>query len=50
MGSNEKRTDKFKKMLMIYLGGYATHKPYTVDEWFEARDYVNANKHLMYKF
>jgi hypothetical protein len=23
---------------------------FTLDEWFEARDYVNANKHLIPKF
>jgi len=42
--------DKFKRMLMIYFGGYATHKPYTIDEWFEARDYVNEHKNLIPKF
>ena len=42
-----KRTDKFNKMLIIYFGGYATHKPYTVDEWFEAREYVMERQHLI---
>lgn len=42
--------EKFKEMLLIYYGGYATHKPYTVDEWFQAREYVLANKHLIPKF
>ncbi len=46
----KKRSDKYKEMLMIYLGGYATHKPYTVMEWFEARDYCNSNKDMRYKF
>lgn len=41
--------EKFKRMLLIYFGGYATHKPYTLDEWFEARDYVNAHPTWMPK-
>jgi len=42
--------DKFKRMYLIYAGGYATHKPYTIDEWFAARDYVNEYKSLIRKF
>ena len=45
-----KRSEKYKKMLMIYLGGYATHKPYSVNDWFAARDYVNANKDFKFTF
>ena len=45
-----KRSDKYRRMLMIYLGGYATHKPYSVADWFEARDFVNANKDFAFKF
>ncbi len=43
------RSDMYKKQLMIYLGGYATWKPFTLDEWFYARDYVNEHKQFAYK-
>ena len=35
---------------MMYLGGYATWKPFTLTEWLEARDYVNENKGMAHKF
>jgi hypothetical protein len=45
-----KKSEKFRRCLLIYLRGYRTGCNYTLDEWFEARDYVNANKHLIPKF
>jgi len=46
----KKRSDKFNKQLMIYLGGYATHRAHTVDDYFYAREYVMARKHLIPRF
>jgi hypothetical protein len=43
-------TKKFNESLLIYLGGYATHKNITLKDWFNAREYVNNNKQLYPKF
>jgi len=46
----KKRTEKFNEALLLYLGGYATHKKKSVNDWFAARDTVKNNKHLIPKF
>jgi hypothetical protein len=46
----QKRTEEFNEALMLYFGGYATHKGYTPESWFAARDHVNVNKRLIPKF
>ena len=46
----KKRTEKFNEALQLYFGGYATHKKESVDDWFEARDFVKSNKRLIPKF
>ena len=46
----KKRTEKFNEALQLYFGGYATHKGYSVEAWFAAREFVMVNKHLIPKF
>jgi hypothetical protein len=45
-----KKSEKFKRCLLIYMQAYRKGCGFTLDEWFEARDYVNANKHLIPNF
>jgi len=35
--------EKILKMIYIYQSGYSTHGKYTLEEWFEAREYCNRN-------
>lgn len=41
---------KSKRMMLIYFSGYSTHKDWTLAEWFEAKEYVLANKNLVPTF
>jgi len=43
---NEK---KLIEMIYIYQSGYSTQGKYTLNEWFEAREYCNKNYTAMRK-
>jgi len=43
-----KRSEEYKRQMMIYFGGYATWKPYTLSEWFAAQAYCKENKDMAY--
>ena len=33
-----------KRRALIYFSAYSTHSDFTLDEWFEAREYFKHNK------
>jgi hypothetical protein len=37
-------SEKDKRMAYIFYSGYATHYDWTLEEWFEAKEYIQKHK------